>query len=119
MFVILAIVAGVILALMLDITIPSSLTPYVAIFILAALDSVLGAVRAGMEKKFNFTIFITGLLGNGLIAAALTYFGKKIGVDLYVAAVLVFGMRLFQNFASTRRHLFQRFIKNRDQDAQS
>lgn len=119
MFVILAIVAGVILALMLDITIPSSLTPYVAIFILAALDSVLGALRAGMEKKFNFTIFITGLLGNGLIAAALTYFGKKIGVDLYVAAVLVFGMRLFQNFASTRRHLFQRFIKNRDQDVQS
>lgn len=119
MFVILAIVAGVILALMLDVTIPSSLTPYVAIFILAALDSVLGALRAGMEKKFNFTIFITGLLGNGLIAAALTYFGKKIGVDLYVAAVLVFGMRLFQNFASTRRHLFQRFIKNRDQDAQS
>lgn len=119
MIAILAIAVGTVLALMLDVTIPSSLTPYVAIFILAALDSVLGALRAGMEKKFNFTIFVSGLVGNGLIAAGLTYFGKRIGVDLYVAAVLVFGMRLFQNFASTRRHLFQRFAKNRDQDAQS
>ena len=35
----------------------------------------------------------------------LTWLGQKLGLPLYLAAVLVFGTRMFQNFAEIRREL--------------
>ena len=37
--------------------------------------------------------------------AALEFYRDKLGLPLYLAAVLVFGTRLFQNFAEIRREL--------------
>lgn len=76
---------------------------YMAMAILAALDSVFGGIRAGLEKKFNHHIFITGFFTNALLAALLTFLGDKLGVNLYLAATVGFGMRLFQNLAIIRR----------------
>ena len=39
------------------------------------------------------------------IAVFLTWLGQKLGLPLYLAAVLVFGTRMFQNFAEIRREL--------------
>ena len=103
MLIVIAIVVGALLAFAMDWYIPVALTSYVAIVILAALDSMFGAYRASLEKKFDAVIFITGLLGNSVIAVFLMFIGKKLGADLYLAAVLVFGTRMFQNFASIRR----------------
>lgn len=103
MLIVIAVVVGALLAFALDWYIPVTLTSYVAIVILAALDSMFGAYRSSLEKKFDATIFITGLLGNSVIAVFLMFVGKKLGADLYLAAVLVFGTRMFNNFASIRR----------------
>lgn len=103
MLIVIAVVVGALLAFAMDWYIPVSLTSYVAIVILAALDSMFGGCRAALEKKFDATIFVTGLLGNSVIAVFLMFVGKKLGADLYLAAVLVFGTRMFQNFASIRR----------------
>ena len=35
----------------------------------------------------------------------LTWLGNKMGIPLYLAAVVVFGTRMFQNFAEIRREL--------------
>lgn len=78
---------------------------YMAMAILAALDSVFGGIRAGLEKKFNHRIFISGFFTNALLAALLTFLGDKLGVNLYLAATVGFGMRLFQNLAIIRRLL--------------
>ncbi len=104
MIIIVSIVVGVALALALNIYIPPSLSSYVAIIILAALDSVFGAYRSTLEKKFDLSIFITGLFGNAILAALLTFIGKKLDVDIHLAAVIVFGSRLFHNFAYVRRY---------------
>lgn len=104
MIIIVSIVMGVALALALNVYIPASLSSYVAIIILAALDSVFGAYRSTLEKKFDLNIFITGLFGNALLAAFLTFIGKKLDVDIHLAAVIVFGSRLFHNFAYVRRY---------------
>jgi len=110
MLILISVVVGALLAFSIDWYIPVSLTSYVAIIILAALDSIFGAFRSSLEKKFDYTIFITGLLGNSLIAAFLMFVGKKLGADLYLAAVLVFGTRMFQNFASIRRFYINKII---------
>jgi small basic protein len=71
--------------------------------ILAALDSVLGAARAEVEGAFNNRMFITGLLANTLLAGLLTFIGDRLGVELYLAAIVAFGVRLFDNLARIRR----------------
>ncbi len=102
---------GVALAFCINFHIPDAYTVYVAVGILAALDSVFGGIAASMKKKFNIVIFLTGFFSNVLIAAGLTYFGKILGLDLYMAAIIVFGTRLFQNFAIIRRLLLIKLEK--------
>ena len=38
-------------------------------------------------------------------AGALTFLGDKLGVELYFAAIVAFGVRIFDNLAVIRRHL--------------
>lgn len=113
MLILIAVMVGALLAFAIDWYIPVSLTSYVAIIILAALDSIFGGYRSSLEKKFNYTIFITGLVGNSLIAAFLMFVGKKLGADLYLAAVIVFGTRMFQNFAAIRRFYIAKLVDKR------
>ena len=103
MLVFVAVVVGALMAFAIDWYIPVTLSSYAAIVILAALDSIFGGCRALLEKKFDAVIFVTGLTGNSVIAVLLMFIGKSLGADLYLAAVLVFGTRMFQNFASIRR----------------
>ncbi|MDR0930357.1 MAG: small basic family protein [Clostridiales bacterium] len=108
-----AIVIGVLLGIFMPIHISSVYSLYVAIAILAGLDSVFGGMVAYIKDKFNLTIFITGFFGNALLAAAITYLGKILGVDLYLAAIFVFGTRLFSNFAFLRRTMIEFWERKR------
>lgn len=103
-----ALLIGVIAGIFVPYHIPSQYSSYTAIAILAALDSVFGGIVANLNKAFNIKILVSGLLGNALLAALLAYIGKKLGVDIYFAAIIVFGTRLFQNFAVIRRWVFHK-----------
>lgn len=103
-----ALLFGVSLALFVPVNIPAELTPYVAIAILAGMDSVFGGFAATINNNFKMKIFISGLFGNAALAIVLTYIGKLLDVDIYLAAVIVFGTRLFQNFSVIRRFLLNR-----------
>lgn len=98
---------GIVLGLILEVNIPSTLSPYISVAILACLDSVFGAVRASLSKKFKADIFISGFFGNALLAAGLAYLGDKLGIPVYIAAVIVFGGRIFDNFAVIRRLIIE------------
>jgi small basic protein len=102
---------GIIVGIFVPYHIPSQYSSYVAIAILAAFDSVFGGIAANIQKRFNINIFITGFFGNALLAAILTCIGKRLGVDIHLAAVIVFGTRLFQNFAIIRRFLLNKYTK--------
>jgi len=86
-----------------NVVIPYSYSTYIAVAILACLDSVFGAIHASIEKKFKMNTFLSGFFGNAIIAMFLVYLGEKLNVDLYLAAVIVFGGRLLNNFSSIRR----------------
>lgn len=57
-----------------------------------------------MENVFDTTVFVSGFVTNALLAAGLAYLGDRLGVELYLAAVVAFGVRLFQNLAIIRRY---------------
>ena len=68
---------GIVLGLNAPVQIPAGYARYTAVMILAALDSVLGAVKAWLNGNFENKVFISGLLVNSLAAGALTYLGES------------------------------------------
>ncbi len=100
----LGLAAGVLLGLVLRIDLPLEWARYTAVGILAALDSLLGAVRAELAGHFETKIFVTGFVTNALLAALLAFIGDRLGIDLYLVALFAFGLRIFQNAAVIRRH---------------
>jgi small basic protein len=61
-----------------------------------------------MEDSFDYLIFTSGFFVNMLLAAGLAYMGDRLGVELYLAAVIVFGVRLFNNLGIIRRYLLKK-----------
>ena len=108
---ILGLVAGILIGLLVPYYIPSQYSNYVAVAILACLDSVFGGISASFQGKFNMKIFLSGFFGNALLAAILAYMGDKLGIPIYLAAVFAFGNRLFLNFAIIRRFLLNKYFK--------
>lgn len=96
-----------------DLVVPYAFTEYIAVAILAFLDSLFGAVAASMQKKFELSIFITGFFGNAIIAIFLVFLGQKLNVDIYLAGVIVFSTRLFNNFSIIRRVVVEDISKKK------
>lgn len=84
---------------------------YLAIAVVAALDSVFGGITSVINKKFDLKIFITGFFGNAILAILLTILGQKLNVDIYLAAIVVFVGRMFVNFGKIRRYYVDKWSK--------
>lgn len=103
MFPLLGLILGLIIGLLWNVSIPEAYSSYVAVGILAVIDSVVGAMTANLQNRFNLRLFITGFLGNALIAVALAALGDQLNLQLSLAAVFAFGNRIFINFSTMRR----------------
>lgn len=116
----LAIVVGCILGAIIGINlplIPYVYSSYVAISIVAALDSVLGGILATLKGNFNFKTFVTGFFGNAILSILLTYLGEKLNVDIYIGAIVVFVWRMFNNLTMIRIHYVEKWSqKNKSKD---
>ena len=99
---------GVILGIVWNVNIPVKFSPYISVAIFACLDSVFGALRGSISHNFRADIFISGFFGNAVLAVAMVYLGDKLGIQIYLAAVIVFGGRIFDNFAIIRRLLIDK-----------
>ena len=106
---ILGILIGILVGLYIPFEFSTISSLYVSVGILAAIDSIIGALRASIEGKFDGLIFITGFFVNAILAIALSYMGDKLGVPIYYAAIFVFGTRLFNNIGVIRRHTIDRY----------
>lgn len=105
----LGLVLGVALGLLSDLQIPQIYSNYLSIAILAALDSLFGGMRASLQQVYDDKIFITGFFFNISLAIGLAFLGVHLGLDLYLAAIIAFGVRLFQNIAVIRRILLTKW----------
>ena len=94
---------GLLIGILLPYNIPEEYSLYVAVIVLAILDSVFGGYVSVYQGRFELRVFLSGILGNSLIALALAFFGEQMNVPLYLAAVFAFGTRIFSNFSTLRR----------------
>lgn len=105
-------IVGIILGLLTDIKIPEEYANYLSIAVLAALDTLFGGIRAYLQNIFDEKVFVSGFFFNIALAASLAFLGVHLGVDLYLAAIFAFGVRLFQNISLIRRILLTKTNKN-------
>ena len=83
---------------------------YLAIAIMAALDSIIGALSSMTQNKFDMSVFISGFFVNAVIAIMFTMIGENLNVDIYLAAIFVFVYRIFNNLSVIRRHFIGKVI---------
>lgn len=95
-------------------TVPYAYSNYLAIAIMAAFDSIIGAWVAATKNTFDFPIFVSGFFINALIAISFTIIGESLNVDIYLAAIFVFVYRIFNNLSAIRRHLLSEFSKKKN-----
>ena len=110
--VILAILIGCVLGALIGINLPVisyTYSGYLAIAIIAALDSVFGGITSVLNGKFDLKVFISGFFGNALLSIMLTWLGVKLNVDIYLAAIVVFVGRMFTNLAIIRRYYIDKW----------
>jgi small basic protein len=111
---IMGLVVGIILGLLTDIRIPEEYSNYLSIAVLAAFDTLFGGIRAHLQNIYDEKVFVSGFFFNIVLAAGLAFLGVQLGVDLYLAAVFAFGVRLFQNLAVIRRILLTKWSTNQE-----
>ena len=105
----LGILIGILVGLYIPFEFSTISSLYVSVGILAAIDSIIGAMRASLENKFEVMIFISGFFVNAILAITLSFLGDKLGVPIYYAAIFVFGTRLFNNIGIIRRYTIDRY----------
>lgn len=91
--------------------IPYTYSTFLAIAIVAALDSVFGGITSVLKKNFDLVIFISGFFCNSLLSIALTYLGQKLNLDIYLAALVVFVGRMFTNLTIIRRYYVEKWTE--------
>ena len=108
-----AIIIGCIVGAIIGVNIPTIPYTYLAIAIIAALDSVFGAITSSLKKNFDMKIFVSGFFVNAILAMALTYLGQKLNIDIYLAAVVVFVGRMFNNLGTIRRYYVEKLTEKK------
>ena len=109
---ILFIVVGCIIGVVLGVNAPTIsyiYADYLAISIIAALDSVFGGITATLKNNFDFKVFVSGFFGNAILSILLTLLGNKLNVDIYLAAIVVFVGRMFNNLTIIRRYYIEKW----------
>lgn len=102
----LGLVIGAVIALVLRPTVPQDVARYVAMAVVAAIDSSFGGVRSYLERTFSDRNFLLAFISNAALAMGLVWVGDQLGLDLTTAVVVVLGIRIFQNLAAIRRRVF-------------
>lgn len=89
---------------------------YLAIAIIAALDSIFGGISSTLKGNFDFKVFVSGFFGNAILSILLTYLGDKLNVDIYLAAIVVFVNRMFLNLTIIRKYYIEKIWNKTKQD---
>lgn len=110
---VLALIVGIILGALVSTQVPLTWAPYLSVAVLAGLDSICGGSRSYLEGKFQQDIFVTGFLFNILLAIFFVWLGVAIGLNLVLAAALVFGWRIFNNLSLIRRLILSRIAEQK------
>ncbi len=116
--IIFGLIFGLLIGTFLQLNIPPEYARYTAVAIVGIMDSIFGALRAQNEEKYDTTIFLTGLGFNMLMAMIITYFGDKLNLDLYIAVLVAFTIRIFLNIGIIKTKTIEHW-RNRRRKSQT
>lgn len=68
-----------------------------------------GGIASTLKNNFNFKVFVSGFFVNAILAILLTLLGNKLNVDIYLAAIIIFVGRMFNNLTIIRRHYIEKW----------
>ena len=109
--IVIAIILGCLIGAILGINAPVisyTYSKYLAIAIVAALDSIFGGISSTLKGNFEFKVFVSGFFGNAILSMLLTFLGDKLNVDIYLAAIVVFVNRMFLNLTIIRKYYIEK-----------
>lgn len=106
---------GLVVGTFLKFDIPPEYSRYTAVAIVGILDSLFGAVRAQIEKRFDTTVFLSGLLFNMGIAVLLTFLGDELNLDIYLAVLIAFIIRIFANIGVIKTATVDKLVSKNNQ----
>ena len=112
--IVIAIILGCIIGALIGINapmIPYTYSTFLAIAVVAALDSVFGGITSVLKGNIDLKVFLSGFFGNAILSILLTWLGVKLNVDIYLAAIVVFVGRMFTNLAIIRRYYIDKWSK--------
>ncbi|MCH7903343.1 MAG: small basic family protein [Armatimonadetes bacterium] len=72
--------------------------------------------RDAVEGKFQTDAFLSGFVANALIATFLSLLGDYLGINLFLAVVLVIGWRIFKYLSRLRKHVLSSWRGCRQSD---
>ena len=104
----LAIIVGCILGAIFGMNAPIisyTYSTYLAIAVVAALDSVFGGITSVLKKTFDLKIFLSGFFVNSILSILLTILGQKLNVDIYLATLFVFVIEMVLTSRPARRSM--------------
>ncbi|MGI6643647.1 MAG: small basic family protein [Bacillota bacterium] len=104
---------GVLFGLNVPWQVPSIVARYLAVSLLAGVDTSLGGLKASLEGDFDILIFATGFFVNAVLSGVFVYVGDVLGIELYLAAVVALGVRIFNNLGVIRRHYLNKWTTDR------
>ena len=113
--IVIAIILGCLIGAILGINAPVisyTYSKYLAIAIVAALDSIFGGISSTLKGNFDFKVFVSGFFGNAILSMLLTFLGDKLNVDIYLAAIVVFVNRMFLNLTIIRKYYIEKVWSN-------
>ena len=113
--IVIAIILGCLIGVILGVNAPIisyTYSKYLAIAIVAALDSIFGGISSTLKGTFDFKVFVSGFFGNAILSMLLTFLGDRLNVDIYLAAIVVFVNRMFLNLTIIRKYYIEKVWSN-------
>lgn len=105
-------VIGVAAALFLPISLPAVVSGYMVAAIIVCIDAVLGGIVSRWDGKFSLRGFFISFACNLVFALGFLYLGMVLNLDLSVAVIVVFMLKLFRNFAAIYHSMIARYKRD-------
>lgn len=103
---IIGLLIGLVIGGLLPVSIPLVNTQINTILVLVSTDALFNGFLAKLEGRFSTLLFSIEFLLNVLLAVGMVYFGIIMGVDIFLAVIIIFGVRIFHNLSKINQKLF-------------
>lgn len=103
---IIGLLIGLIVGGLLPISNPLVDTQINTILVMVSIDALFNGFLAKLDGRFSTLLFSIEFMLNALLAVGMVYFGIIMGVDTFLAVIIIFGVRIFHNLSQINHKLF-------------